>query len=53
MFINEEDTINIIYWTFVKYKRVVHSILTIELYTMVHDFDLTITIKAAIDTILG
>jgi len=49
---NKKGTINIIHWTFIKYKRVVHSVLVVKLYTMIHGFDLVIVIKAAINNML-
>ena len=52
MLMDEEGIINIIHWTSMKYKWVIHSILTIELYTMAHGFDLAIAMKAAMDVIL-
>ena len=47
-----EGITNIIYWTFIKYKWVICSILAAELYAMAHGFDLAIIIKAVINAIL-
>ena len=43
---------NIIYWSFVKCKRVTRSVLAAELYEMVHEFDLGAVIKGTLTKIM-
>ena len=43
---------NIIYWSLTKYKRVIRSILAIELYRITHGFNITVVIKSNIDKML-
>src|ERR1043166_1332468 len=52
MLMDGEGITNIIHWTSVKCKRVVRSILAVELYAMAHGFDLVIAMKAVIDAML-
>jgi hypothetical protein len=44
--------INLIHWSSIKCKRITRSILTIELYAMINDFDVEIVIKSTIEHIL-
>jgi hypothetical protein len=44
---------NIIHWFFTKCKRVIRSVLTIELYAMTHEFDADSVIKSIIQRILN
>jgi hypothetical protein len=39
------NQVNIIHWSFIKYKRVTRSVLIVELYEMTHSFDIEIVIK--------
>ena len=43
---------NIIYWSLTKCKRVIRSVLAIELYRMAHSFDITVVIKLTINKML-
>src|ERR1043165_4412964 len=49
---NGEGITNIVHWTSAKCKRVVRSVLAVELYVMAHGFDLVIVMKATIDVML-
>ena len=40
---------NIIYWSLVKCKKVIKSVLAIELYKMAYSFDITAVIKLTIN----
>jgi hypothetical protein len=42
---------NILYWFFTKYKRVIRNILTSKLYRIIHDFDIGVLVKAIVDRI--
>lgn len=52
-FINAFHKKNIIYWSSIKYKKVIKSILALELYAMVHGFDGGAIIKLTIEEILN
>jgi hypothetical protein len=43
---------NLIHWSSIKCKRITRSVLTIELYAMINDFDVEIVIKSIIEHIL-
>ena len=47
------DYANTLHWTSIKYKRVTRSVLALELYTIVHGFNITGAIKATINKILN
>lgn len=49
---DKNDKVNIIHWSFVKCKRITRSVLAVELYEMVHGFDIEIVIKATLGNIL-
>ncbi len=40
------NTTNILHWFSIKCKRITRSVLTIELYAMIHDFDVDSILKA-------
>jgi hypothetical protein len=40
--------VNIVHWSSIKCKRVTRSVLAAELYTLVHDFDLDVVLKATL-----
>ena len=44
---------NIIYWSLTKCKRVIRSVLAVELYRMAHGFDIAAAIKLTIDKMLS
>ena len=44
---------NIIYWSLIKYKRVIKSVLAIKLYKIAHSFNITAAIKLIIDKMLS
>ena len=44
---------NIIYWSLVKCKKVIKSVLAIELYKMAYSFDITAVIKLTINKMLS
>jgi hypothetical protein len=43
---------NLIHWSSIKCKRITKSVLTIELYVMINDFDVEAVIKSIIDRML-
>jgi hypothetical protein len=43
---------NLIHWSSIKCKRITRSVLAIELYAMINDFDVEIVIKSTIEHIL-
>jgi hypothetical protein len=43
---------NLIHWSSIKCKRITRSVLTIELYAMINDFDVETIIKSIIERIL-
>jgi hypothetical protein len=51
--IDDLNKANIIHWFFTKCKRVIRSVLTIELYAMTHEFDADSVIKSIIQRILN
>jgi hypothetical protein len=44
--------INLIHWSSIKCKRVIRSVLAVELYVMINDFDVEAIIKSIIEHIL-
>jgi hypothetical protein len=46
------NTTNILHWFSIKCKRVTRSVLTIELYAMIHDFDVDSVLKAILTKML-
>jgi hypothetical protein len=51
--IDDLNKVNIIHWFFTKCKRIIKSVLTIELYAMTHEFDADSVIKSIIERILN
>jgi hypothetical protein len=51
--IDDLNKANIIHWSFTKCKRVIRSVLAIELYAMTHEFDAGSIIKSIIQRILN
>ena len=49
---NATKKANVIYWSSVKCKRVIRSVLASELYGMTHGFDISVALKSTIDNIL-
>jgi hypothetical protein len=45
--------VNQIHWSSIKCKRIIKSVLTIELYVMINDFDVEAIIKSIIEHILN
>ena len=43
---------NIVYWSFIMCKRVIKSVLALELYTMAHGFDIGAILKSIIKKLL-
>lgn len=50
---NIMNKVNIIYWFLIKYKRISHMILAIELQRMRNEFDIRVIIKATLRKMLG
>jgi hypothetical protein len=50
VFVDKHDRANILHWSSTKCKRVTRSILTSELYSMAHGFDIGAAIKTTITT---
>jgi hypothetical protein len=46
--IDRNQSVNILYWSLIKYKRVTHSILAFELYALAYSFDIKAVIKLTI-----
>ncbi len=51
--IDDFNKTNLIHWSFTKCKRVIRSVLTIELYVMINDFDVESIIKSTLKTIIN
>ncbi len=49
----DEQKANLIYWFFIKCKRITRSVLTAELYAMTNDFDIESIIKTILKRILN
>jgi hypothetical protein len=49
---DKDNRANIIHWSFIKYKRVMQSILVSELYGIIHGFNIGAIIKSMIKKIL-
>ena len=49
---DNSNSINIVYWSFIKYKRVTHLILASKLYAMAYRFDYGAVLKSIIEKIL-
>ena len=45
---DQNRTVNIIYWSSIKYKRVIRSVLASELYALAYGFDIGTIIKSTI-----
>ena len=43
---------NIIYWSLIKCKRVIRSVLASELYKIAYSFNITVAIKSTVDKVL-
>jgi hypothetical protein len=50
--VNNANRANILYWSFIKCKRVIKSVLTFELYGIVHGFNIKALIIFIIDKAL-
>ena len=50
---NAKNNANIIYYVFVKCKRITRSVLASELLRMVHGFDIAYSMKTTLDLILN
>jgi hypothetical protein len=48
----DDNKANILHWSSIKYKRVTHSVLASELYTMAHRFDTRAAIRSTIKAML-
>jgi cytochrome c oxidase subunit IV len=46
------NIVNILHWSSIKCKRVTRSVLVVELYAMVHDFDVNSVLKAILTKML-
>ena len=51
-FTNAINKTNIIYWLFIKCKKIIRSVFTTELYKMMHGFDLNAVIKGIFTKIM-
>jgi hypothetical protein len=51
--IDDQNKAYIIHWSFTKCKRMIESVLTTELYAMIHEFDSDSMIKSIIERILN
>jgi hypothetical protein len=49
---NDDVNVNLIHWSSIKCKHVIKSVLTIELYVMINDFDVEAIIKSIIERML-
>ena len=49
--IDNNNNCNIIYWSSIKYKRVMRSIIALELYIMSYGFDTTCALKDILNKI--
>jgi hypothetical protein len=49
--IDSINTINILHWFSVKCKRITRSVLTVELFAMIHDFDVKSILKIILNQI--
>jgi hypothetical protein len=45
---DRNQSVNILYWSSIKYKRVTRSVLASELYALAHGFDIGAVIKSII-----
>jgi hypothetical protein len=45
---DQNQSANILHWSLIKYKRVTHSVLASELYTLAYSFDIGAVIKSII-----
>jgi hypothetical protein len=50
---NSTNTTNILHWFSIKCKRITRSVLTIELFAMIHDLDVDSVLKAILTKMLG
>ena len=49
---DRNQSVNILYWSLIKCKRVIRSVLASELYALAHGFDIRAVIKSTIQRIL-
>jgi hypothetical protein len=49
---NAKGYANILYWSFIKCKRIIKSVLAFKLYAMAYGFDISALIKFIIDKVL-
>jgi hypothetical protein len=49
----DEQKANLIHWFSIKYKRIIRSVLTAELYAMINDFDVESIIKSSLERIIN
>jgi hypothetical protein len=52
VFIDRNQSVNILHWSSIKYKQVTRSVLASELYALAHGFDIGAVIKSTIQKIL-
>ena len=52
VFIDRNQSVNILHWSSIKYKQVTRSVLASELYALAHGFDIGAAIKSTIQKIL-
>ncbi len=50
--LTDDIHVNLIHWSSIKCKRITRSVLTIELYAMINDFDIEAVIKSIIERML-
>jgi hypothetical protein len=45
---DRNQSVNVLHWSFIKYKQVTHSVLASKLYALAHSFDIGAIIKSTI-----
>lgn len=50
---NITNKTNIIYLFLIKYKQIIHTILAVKFYGIIHEFDIGVMIKTILEKILG